>query len=333
MDMAMISPQDNKTKAIGIAVGASIIAAVAAMLVPTSILETLTGATGLSELVPATAAPLGDKARALIAFTAGAATMILALAYLLRRGETKNKASIQVASESHINQKGEVNMIAMLKDRMSNISLPKMPWSRDENSGDVLELSDLLKLRTADAHPDYPARRPISATSDLGNTNLYGQCAPLPSVSLSAVDPEVAVVAVQNDQEFVSPQQPVTAQEQLADDAISLAPIHAPTAPPVNSEQPSLSDLVAQFEQAIEIRKAKLDDMEAVAEHLATKYHPAEADSEAPFAPAPAAPREAVPAPRPPLEAVPVSRTSEDDEDMDAALNAALATLQRMNFK
>jgi hypothetical protein len=333
MDMAMISPKNNKTKAIGIAVGASIIAAVAAMLVPTSILETLTGATGLSELVPATGAPLGDKARALIAFTAGAVTMVLVLAYLLSRTETKNKASFQAASESHTNQKGEVNMIAMLKDRMSNISLPKMPWSRDENSGDVLELSDLLKLRAADAHPDYPARRPISATSDLGNTNLYGQCAPLPSVALSAVDPKVAFVAVKNGQEFVSPEQPVTAQEQLADDAISLAPIHAPAAPPANGVQPSLSDLVAQFEQAIEIRKAKLDDMEAVAEQLATKYHPTKADSQAPFAPTSAAPREAVPAPRPPLEAVPVSRTSDEDEDMDAALNAALATLQRMNFK
>ncbi len=336
----MNSPQDNKTKAIGIAVGASIIAAVAAMLVPTSILETLTGATGLSELVPATAAPLGDKARALIAFTAGAVTMVLVSAFLLRRGDAAGQPNVQPAPQSQIddkiNQKGGINMIAMLKERMGTLSLPKMPWSRDANSGDVLELSDLLKLRTQDAHPDYPARRPISATSDLGDINLYGQCAPLPSVARSEAVPEMAVVVAETAQEFApaepyfeAPQpvfeQPETAQEQLPDAVMSIAPVAAPAA---TGEQPSLSDLVAQFEVAIETRKKKLADMEAVAAQLATENHPVDVMPEPPSASAPA-----VPAPRPPLEAVPVSRAREDDEEMDAALNAALATLQRMNFK
>jgi membrane protein implicated in regulation of membrane protease activity len=329
MNMAMISPQNNNTKAIGLAVGVSIIAAVAAMLVPTAMLETMTGATGLSELVPATAAPLGDKARALIAFTAGAVTMVFVLAYLLRRNETKNQTSSQAAPETQadgkINQKGEVNMIAMLKERMGNILSPKMPWSRDENSGDVLELSDLLKLRTQDAHPDHPVRRPLSATSDLGDTNLdgsnfygpnfHGQGAPLPSVAQSAPEPEMAVAVVQNFQAFVSSRQPEMTQELLVEDAIALAPI---TAPLVTGEQPSLSDLVAQFEQAIEIRKVKLADLEAVASQLTTSA---------------SAPAPAVPAPRPPLEAVPASRTNDEDDEMDAALNAALATLQRMNSK
>jgi membrane protein implicated in regulation of membrane protease activity len=329
MNMAMISPQNNNTKAIGLAVGVSIIAAVAAMLVPTAMLETMTGATGLSELVPATAAPLGDKARALIAFTAGAVTMVFVLAYLLRRNETQNKTSFQAAPETQadgkINQKGEVNMIAMLKERMGNILSPKMPWSRDENSGDVLELSDLLKLRTQDAHPDHPVRRPLSATSDLGDTNLdgsnfhspnfHGQGAPLPSVAQSAPEPEMAVAVVQNFQAFVSSRQPEMTQELLVEDAIALAPI---TAPLVTGEQPSLSDLVAQFEQAIEIRKVKLADLEAVASQLTTSA---------------SAPAPAVPAPRPPLEAVPASRTNDEDDEMDAALNAALATLQRMNSK
>jgi membrane protein implicated in regulation of membrane protease activity len=335
MDMAMISPQNNKTKAIGIAVGASIIAAVAAMLVPTFVMETLTGATGLSELVPATAAPLGDKARALIAFTAGAVTMVLVLAYLLKRSETKGPANTQAAVKnqtgSAYNQKDGANMIAMLKGRMGNISFPKMPWSRDANSADVLELSDLLKLRKQDTHPDYPARRPISAVSDLGDINLAGQGtaqntpqgAPLPSVAQPAAEPMLVVTAAQNVQEFVEAERIEMAPEQLAVDVVTFEPV---TAPLVTNEQPSLSDLIAQFEKSVEIRKAKLADLEAVASQLATESQLAKA--EAMPAPAPF-----VQAPRPPLEAVPASRTNDDDDEMDAALNAALATLQRMNSK
>jgi hypothetical protein len=154
----------------------------------------------------------------------------------------------------------------------------------------------------------------------LGDTNFHGpnfhgQGAPLPSVAQSAPEPEMAVAVVQNVQEFVSSRQPEMAQELLVEDTIALAPN---TAPLVTDEQPSLSDLVAQFEQAIEIRKVKLADLEAVASQLTTSA---------------SAPAPAVPAPRPPLEAVPASRTNDEDDEMDAALNAALATLQRMNSK
>ena len=62
---------DHQTQAVAMATGGAAIAAIAAMFVPTGIWETLTGSTGVSEMIPATAAPLGDTARALIAAALG----------------------------------------------------------------------------------------------------------------------------------------------------------------------------------------------------------------------------------------------------------------------
>ena len=68
---------DHHTRAVAMATGGAAIAAIAAMFIPTGIWETLTGATGVSEMIPATGAPLGDKARALISFTFGALTLAI----------------------------------------------------------------------------------------------------------------------------------------------------------------------------------------------------------------------------------------------------------------
>jgi hypothetical protein len=60
------------------------LAAVTTMLVPVSLLEGVAESSGLSELIPAAGAPLGDTARAFIAFAIGAMTLAV-LSYLLLR--------------------------------------------------------------------------------------------------------------------------------------------------------------------------------------------------------------------------------------------------------
>jgi hypothetical protein len=60
------------------------LAAVTTMLVPVSLLEGVAESSGLSELIPAVGAPLGDTARAFIAFATGAMTLAV-LSYLLLR--------------------------------------------------------------------------------------------------------------------------------------------------------------------------------------------------------------------------------------------------------
>ncbi|MEY4573984.1 MAG: hypothetical protein RL251_106 [Pseudomonadota bacterium] len=74
----------GQTAALGIAMAGAALAAVTTMLVPVSLLEGVAESSGLSELIPAAGAPLGDTARAFIAFATGAMTLAV-LSYLLLR--------------------------------------------------------------------------------------------------------------------------------------------------------------------------------------------------------------------------------------------------------
>lgn len=356
--MAKLGPLNRKTSAIALAVGASIIASVSTMFVPTSILEAITGATGLSELIPATAAPLGDTARALIAFGAGAVMMILAAAFLLRRADNdapataKSKEAIK-ATPKPIEKKGENKMIAILKERMGNMQMPKMPWARDKDSDDVFELSDLPKIRAQDAHPDSPARKPISAVNDLADVVLDVK-KPLPSVAQADAEWQQPMAA-ETAQTNAAPRADMDIAEPVIAEPIAgqTSPVPPSYIPPVENmdddARDNLFELVAQFEKAINGRKASLAKLEAAAAQIAQEKQRVSEPVATPQAPVPPAPQEAnVKAeqppvaekaaaqkamPRPPLEAVPSQKPESDDDEMDAALNAALATLQRMNSK
>jgi hypothetical protein len=375
---------NERTKAIGLSIGASIIAAVATMFVPTAMLEAITGATGLSELIPATAAPLGDKARALIAFGAGALTMAVSMGFLLRKNNASENESDTMATADKVSSNDNIPLFSQIRQRLGSWKAPKMPWSRSEASNDVYELTDLPKLRSQDAHPDTPRRRPISAASDFGDIGLDGKPVYMPDVPLptqggstpfgagafageetvdqNAVSHDDMPFYADRDVEFV-PADSEAAVDFVSQFVAEPGPVHtAPADVKVQTSQveasqvqtshvqngapqPSLAELVQQFEAAVENRKAQLEALELIAAQMAAKAQVAQqAAAEIPQQPAPQqlAPQPAVqrseieimpPAPRPPLEAVPASPRQQNDDEMDAALNAALATLQRMNAK
>jgi hypothetical protein len=77
---------NGQTAALAIAIAGAALAAVAMMFVPVSLLEGVAESSRLSELIPAAGAPLGDTARACIAFATGAITLAI-LSYLLLRAE------------------------------------------------------------------------------------------------------------------------------------------------------------------------------------------------------------------------------------------------------
>ena len=83
--MRSIRP-NSQTGALGIAMAGAALAAVTMMFVPVSLLEGVTESSGLSELIPAAGAPLGDTARGYIAFAIGAMTLAI-LSYLLLRAD------------------------------------------------------------------------------------------------------------------------------------------------------------------------------------------------------------------------------------------------------
>lgn len=295
---------DKQIKALAMAMAGATVAAVATMFIPVAMLESVTGSTGISELVPATAAPLGDTARALIAFGVGALTLAV-LGYVLpRQNDAARAATPEPASTPFDEPQGAIS----LRDRLAGLPWPKMPWAK--NDDDITELSDLPKLRNGDIHPDAPPRHPLSAHQDLPVLELSEVAAPL------AEEPVTEPVA-----EFVTPALEAEQTESFSPTPLAAADI-----------QPTLAEMVAQLEAAVADRQKQLADLELVAAQLATGRSEA-TSTERELEPEITADVEMIiePAPieRPILEAVPPSPIK--DEDMDAALAAALATLHRMN--
>jgi len=170
---------DNQMRAWIFAFAGSAIVAVAAMFVPVRVWEMITGSTGISEMVPVAAAPLGDKARALIAFGLGAVTFIMLAAQTLRR-PARSPSVADVADNVAANDP----RMSSWKDAVFDLTEEADPepspslaarlrgklaaWAEARrDSSAIVTLEDLPKLRASDAHPDAPPRRPFSAGRDL----------------------------------------------------------------------------------------------------------------------------------------------------------------------
>jgi hypothetical protein len=307
------SVPNNQIRALAMAMAGAIVAAVATMFVPVALLEGIAGSSGLSELVPAARAPLGDTARALIAFGGGAFTLAL-LSYVLLRLDNSAAPSVPTADWA------VADAAPSFKDRLANVKLPsivmpKMPWTKGED--DITELADLPKLRNGDSHPDAPPRRPLVASQDLPVLDLVE----LPEAIFGG-QAEVSEQSVTIEPAFVSE---ASAEPEIAPEPISVVDV-----------EPTLAEMVAQLEAAVAERQKQLAELEAVATELAASRPSiqetvpnepvirfGESVQQADII------AEPTPIERPTLEAVPT--TAVKDDDIDSALAAALATLHRMN--
>jgi hypothetical protein len=304
---------NEQIKALAMAMAGATIAAVVTMFVPVAMLETFTGATGLSELVPAAAAPLGDTARALIAFGTGVLTLAV-LAFLLLRHD---RSAQQISAETAPAEFDETLEASSFKDRFVKIAMPKMPWSRSDD--DITELADLPKLRNGDSHPDAPPRRPLSAQQDLPVFDLT-ETGVAGTADEHSVPPGSDALKSEEDLPLQADSEP----EQITE----VAALTAPATP--SDIEPTLAEMVAQLEAAVAERQRQLVELEAVAAQLDARQVSAQAIMDSPAIEQSAQPQqpERQPNQRPPLEAVPATVR---DDDMDSALAAALATLHRMN--
>ena len=182
---------DKQMRAWIFAFAGSAIVAVAAMFVPVRVWEIITGSTGISEMVPVAAAPLGDKARALIAFGLGALTFITLGAQTLRR-PARSRSAADVADNPRMSSQNDAvfdlteeadpepspSLAACLRGKLA-------AWAEARrDSSAIVTLEDLPKLRASDAHPDAPPRRPFSAGRDLEALAAEGE--PVSTVSMFA---------------------------------------------------------------------------------------------------------------------------------------------------
>lgn len=301
------SVSNSQIRAIMLAMAGAIIVSVTFMFLPVRLLESAAGSSGLSELIPAARAPLGDTARALFAFGSGALTLSVLVYALLHFGTTSTKRiELEEPTPDWAHEPEEAKAASRLaRLKMPSLSIPKMPWVHDD--GDITELSDLPKLRNGDTHPDAPPRRPLFANQDL------------PVIDLADIATEMTP----------DPQSEIVVDESAAvsSDPDILSPLSVK-----QDIEPTLAEMVAQLEAAVAERQKQLTELEIVAEQLAsrTTAQPVHddiadveeiADADVTFEPT----RDG----RPSLEIVPDFVVK--DDDMDSALAAALATLNRMN--
>ena len=310
--MSTPSQSDGHMRSLAIALACASVAAVGTMFVPVSLLEGLMGSTGLSELVPAARAPLGDTARALLAFGTGAFTLAAVLNLLLRPHRMGSHIVADAAAREDGERPARVAVLTALR--------AKMPWNKGDD--DIRELADLPKLRNGDAHPDAPARRPLSASQDLPVVE------PSPPERALIVEPAHA-----ND--VPAPVEAIDPQLAPMPDSTLVAVVQnnraAETSPCPAYGQASIAEMVAQLETAFAQRQAKLAELEAVAAQIASQRGLPLADA------APEVITAVIPAGAPemrdsPFAGRPVLEPARRQEDeVDSALAAALATLQRMN--
>ncbi len=325
------------------AVAGGIAAALVIATLPHVYLENIIGVTGLSEIIPAAAPPLGNTARGLIAVMAGMISTSAIYLFLNHKpkflgGGSDMSLAIRknLTTDAIDDGRGGKSRFTAPKWNLSAKSLTKFLKKPKKVAGQVTDLRDLPDIRSADRHPDAPARHPIFASSDLG--------APLAGKIKKFDEPEVEqdlAEPVEKSAPSISSGAPLVAEKMLdspsekertVDQPGDVSPQEKPSAPREDLTTLSLAQLADRLEaglrrlEALETRE-QIAPPPPVAEPAPTVEKTVTL-AEVPQAPAPLA--------MPPLRSVESDEPVAQDNrqaDMDAALKAALGTLERMTVQ
>ena len=163
----------GQTAALGIAMAGAALAAVTTMLVPASLLEGVAESSGLSELIPASGAPLGDTARAFIAFANGAMTLA-ALSYLLLRAHMpSNKCADDVRALGDVPplELSEEHLVAPQAPQDAEQRVEAMP----ESAGSQPSIAEMVaQLEAAVAFRRQKLAELEAVAADLSADASYG---------------------------------------------------------------------------------------------------------------------------------------------------------------
>lgn len=316
-------------------------------------LENIVGATGLSELVPAAAPPLGNTARGLIAIMAGLVSAS-AIYFFLNR---KRGSDMGVALREQINAASpiEPELEETAKAKKSLFSLPKFDSKSltkflkkpKKDKARVMDLTDLPQLRKIGDESEEAERPPLFTEPETGS--------PLPEAIKAFEEPApVETAAPAEPVELAEPVEPAEPAEPIAVEQpavaepiseivppIAAAPEAEPPAAPapvIDAPTEDLSDLnIAQLADRLEAGLRRLKQLEIASAAAADMPLEWPADS-APAQPAEPAAPVAAPvseAPVAPPVLKEVEKSADDiaaarQADMDAALKAALGTLEKM---
>jgi len=322
--------------------------ALAMLSVPIPLIELVVASTGLSEIVPAAAPPLGASARAMLAGFAALAGMGLSLTLSPRK--------------FHVDEEEAGTPVEHLEEGRGTMgfALAKLTsFTRGRRTKGAQEAAEAMPvLRRADSHPDAPARRPIFASRDFEGAEIFAGPVPAPAADAYEAGAITQMAdALDFAEEGVEPAAPERAEttpvafsafgdmspprapEPLDDRVIlteainALPPEDAPEAPvadvtvqapPASLDGLSISELVDRFEHGIARRKALRESAAAVKQigDVLAKTGRASPDASA-------EPR--MLADIPPMPRVDVRAGV--DAEVDEALRAALGTLQQITSR
>lgn len=333
------------------AVAGGIAAALVIATLPHVYLENIIGATGLSEIIPAAAPPLGNTARGLIAVVAGmisASALFLFLNHKTKSHEGGSDMSLAIRKNLTAglidDERESKSRFSVPKLNLSAKSLTKFLKKPKKKPGQVTELRDLPDIRPADRHPDAPARQPIFASSDLGtplsekikrfDQSVFQQGISEPQAMQSAeqaVQPEVTIAPLVPEQERQRQFEARSADIQTENQSREGESV----TDNVDMSDLSLTQLADRLEAGLQ-RLEALQMRERV--EVSKPSSPAAPDAEDTAA-SPDFSEAPVPLAMPPLRSVDAVDLAEVDQqdrrqaDMDAALKAALGTLERMTVR
>ncbi|SCW56378.1 hypothetical protein SAMN02927924_01385 [Sphingobium faniae] len=150
----------NRNKAVALAALGGGGAALAMLSMPVGLVETLIASTGVSEILPAAAPPLGMTARLGLALFA--ALMAIGIIGVMRREG-------RLLALEHEGRSDGVRGAGKMGFALSRLTAFAR---RRERSSD--RFGEPV-LRRADAHPDAPARAPIFASRDFDGLDIFGR--------------------------------------------------------------------------------------------------------------------------------------------------------------
>jgi hypothetical protein len=344
-DVDPIEQDMARFKQPAMAVAGGIAAALVVATLPHVYLENIIGTTGLSEIIPAAAPPLGNTARGLVAVLMGLVST--SALYLFLNSKTKSleggsDMSLAIrrnlTSESRDVEHDGKSRYSLPKLNLSAKSLTKFLKKPKKSAGQVTELKDLPDVRTADSHPDAPARQPIFASSDLG--------APLVEKIKPFEQPEIARNHVESDE----PPAPrvVTPAPFVADKTLHSPDELEPTPVPVSVQHDNITkteetvlpreDLtalsLAQLADRLEAGLRRLEALESrgqvVSPPASPVAQPLAVEEDIPLPQSQEEPVAVAIAPLRSVDSVKIDIQDDRQADMDAALKAALGTLERM---
>ncbi len=140
-------------------------AALASWSMPAGLIETLVTSTGISEVVPAAAPPLGLNARLLLALFA--ALMATGIIWVMRR---EGRPLVLEHEEGRRNGVQGAGRMGFALSKLTAFARGRM--------GSTSRMRGEPVLRRCDSHPDAPARAPIFASRDFEDLDIFGRTKP-----------------------------------------------------------------------------------------------------------------------------------------------------------